>query len=157
MGAKSKKIKKNSIKLFTVVIAVAVILIGFNIYGAVQKANRTKVDVTMSQFKSGITQASVKANEYQFVVVTFSVKNNSLDSLVVDPAIDTYVTDKDGSRYGFAGMKLDDPFKAGAVKKGETRTGQAVYAVPKNIENLKFNFESKNLDIRHELGLSPKT
>lgn len=157
MGAKTKRFKKRLLQIFSFVVLIGIVAAGFNIYAAIQKANLLKVSVEESSYRSGINQQAIKAADYQFVLVTFSVKNNGSDPVSFDPLKHTYVSDSSGARYAASDLQVKRLFKPVSIGKDETRSGQLSYAVPNGASKLKFHLTLINPEVNFTTALNPSS
>jgi hypothetical protein len=157
MGLISKKLKRRLVGLAAVIVVAGVLFGAIAIYNAVQKANVLKVSVSSSAFRDGVPQASIRAAEYKFVVVEFSITNNAAEPVELNPLTQSLVTDEKGARYAASQDYIKTPFKGGALSPKQTRSGSLIYAVPKNVSNLKFHYDQQDLDFKFDTSLAPKS
>jgi hypothetical protein len=68
----------------------------------------------------------------QYLILSFTLKNVSKETISILPANDTYVKDSNGNVYSLSPVGLDNPFRAGELLPGDTITGQLSYLVPKD-------------------------
>ncbi|QQS69893.1 DUF4352 domain-containing protein [Candidatus Saccharibacteria bacterium] len=100
----------------------------------------SSMTVTNVQHTSG-KKPFVAPLEFEYLLLTLTIKNNSEKPFDVLPTTDTYVKTSSGEVSYVTPFALTRPFRSGQVLPGESTTGELSYLVPKNTA-YKFYVES---------------
>jgi hypothetical protein len=89
------------------------------------------VSVGHINYSAGSPGFSAPSDKH-YLILDFTVRNNSDKPINVLPTTDTYVKDTAGRVVYVTPFALSKPFHAGELSPGEQVTGQLSYLVPKN-------------------------
>lgn len=78
---------------------------------------------------------------YKLVAVDVTLLNLRKTSIWFAPAVDSYILDSSGNRYGMAMAEIEKPLEAGSYNPQEAADGQLSYAIPKNSHNSKWCYK----------------
>ncbi|MEI6751465.1 MAG: DUF4352 domain-containing protein [Candidatus Saccharibacteria bacterium] len=105
-----------------------------------KKAGITILATNTSYDDKGADPFSVPEG-WKLVIITVKITNNNHNNFYFAPVVQTYLTSIDGTKFYMSPTDLSDPLPAGLILSQSTISGMLSYLVPKNMQNIKLQFE----------------
>lgn len=78
---------------------------------------------------------------YKVIGVRVQILNLRSIDIWLAPAVESYVTDSSGNRYGMAIAEIQNPFDAGSYAPQKAASGELSYAIPQKADDLQWCYK----------------